>query len=49
MKDTATETFDIRRSKPSEPYFIVPPGFRPNTFFVGFEKYVESCSVMTGC
>ncbi|KAI4210417.1 MAG: hypothetical protein LQ351_006709 [Letrouitia transgressa] len=41
MKDTATETFDTRRSKPSEPYFIVPPGFRPNTFFVGFDKELQ--------
>ena len=30
----------VRPSKPTEPYFIVPPGFRPNTFFVGMEKYV---------
>ncbi|KAL8844442.1 MAG: hypothetical protein Q9176_001352 [Flavoplaca citrina] len=28
----------VRPSKPTEPYFIVPPGFRPNTFFVGMEK-----------
>ena len=25
-------------SKPAEPYFFVPPGFRPNTFFVGMDK-----------
>lgn len=25
-------------AKPAEPYFVVPPGFRPNTFFVGMEK-----------
>lgn len=24
--------------KPAEPYFIVPPGFRANTYFVGMEK-----------
>ncbi|KAL9611006.1 MAG: hypothetical protein Q9167_004320 [Letrouitia subvulpina] len=41
MKDTATEISDIQRSKPSEPYFIVPPGFRPNTFFVGFERELQ--------
>lgn len=28
----------VQTSTPSEPYFIVPPGFRPNTFFVGMEK-----------
>ncbi|KAL8766672.1 MAG: hypothetical protein Q9209_006602 [Squamulea sp. 1 TL-2023] len=28
----------LQNPKPSEPYFIVPPGFRPNTFFVGMEK-----------
>ena len=25
-------------NKPTEPFFIVPPGFRANTFFVGMEK-----------
>ena len=24
-----------------EPYFIVPPGFRPNTFFIGMEKELK--------
>ncbi|KAI4124450.1 MAG: hypothetical protein LQ347_005732 [Umbilicaria vellea] len=28
-------------SKLAEPYFIVPPGFRPNTFFVGMENELE--------
>ena len=28
--------------KPSEPYFIVPPGFRSNTFFVGMEKELQN-------
>lgn len=37
MKDDATNTFGSPL-KPLEPYFIVPPGFRPNTFFVGMEK-----------
>ena len=27
--------------KPTEPFFIVPPGFRPNTFFVGMEKELK--------
>ncbi len=36
-KDNATNT-PASPSKPTEPYFIVPPGFRPNTFFVGMEK-----------
>ena len=27
--------------KPSEPYFIVPPGFRANAFFVGMEKELK--------
>ncbi|KAI4272674.1 MAG: hypothetical protein LQ337_005132 [Flavoplaca oasis] len=31
----------VQPSKPSEPYFIVPPGFRPNTFFVGMEKELQ--------
>ena len=25
-------------TKPAEPFFFVPPGFRPNTFFVGMDK-----------
>ncbi|MCJ1471716.1 hypothetical protein MMC13_000356, partial [Lambiella insularis] len=29
-------------TKSSEPYYVVPPGFRPNTFFVGMEKELES-------
>ena len=28
-------------AKPPEPYFIVPPGFRPNSFFVGMEKELK--------
>ena len=36
-KDNATST-PASPAKPTEPYFIVPPGFRPNTFFVGMEK-----------
>ena len=28
-------------SKPPEPYFIVPPGFHSNTFFVGMHKELE--------
>ncbi|KAL8670680.1 MAG: hypothetical protein Q9168_004801, partial [Polycauliona sp. 1 TL-2023] len=32
---------DLQTSKPTEPYFIVPPGFRPNTFFVGMEKELQ--------
>ncbi|KAL8653022.1 MAG: hypothetical protein Q9226_004017 [Calogaya cf. arnoldii] len=31
----------VQTSNPSEPYFIVPPGFRPNTFFVGMEKQLQ--------
>ena len=39
MKDDATNTDQISSSsKSSEPYFVVPPGLRPNTFFVGMEK-----------
>ncbi|MCJ1311437.1 hypothetical protein MMC25_005108 [Agyrium rufum] len=29
-------------SKASEPYFIVPPGFHPNSFFVGMEKELKA-------
>ena len=36
-RDNATST-PTSPAKPAEPYFIVPPGFRPNTFFVGMEK-----------
>ncbi|MCJ1303934.1 hypothetical protein MMC08_006745, partial [Hypocenomyce scalaris] len=28
-------------SKLAEPYFIVPPGFRPNTFFVGMDRELK--------
>ncbi|KAL8870209.1 MAG: hypothetical protein Q9174_003693 [Haloplaca sp. 1 TL-2023] len=42
LKASASETNDTRPSKPTEPYFIVPPGFRPNTFFIGMDKYVRS-------
>ncbi|CAF9927161.1 hypothetical protein IMSHALPRED_007139 [Imshaugia aleurites] len=35
--DHATNT-PASPTRPTEPYFIVPPGFRPNTFFVGMEK-----------
>lgn len=39
MSDGATNTpVDPATTKPSEPYFIVPPGFRPNSFFVGMDK-----------
>jgi hypothetical protein len=43
MKDEATTTNTPGSPiKPTEPYFIVPPGFRTNTFFVGLEKeYTE--------
>ena len=34
----ASNTATDSPSKTSEPYFIVPPGFRTNTFFVGMEK-----------
>lgn len=37
MKDDATIT-TVPPFKPAEPYFIVPPGFRANTYFVGMEK-----------
>lgn len=36
-KDNATN-IPASPTQPIEPYFIVPPGFRPNTFFVGMEK-----------
>lgn len=36
-KDNTTNT-PASFPRPTEPYFIVPPGFRPNTFFVGMEK-----------
>ena len=39
-KSNENDSPAVQTSKPSEPYFIVPPGFRPNTFFVGMEKYV---------
>ena len=39
MKDDATNTDQASTSsKSSEPYFIVPPWLRANTFFVGMEK-----------
>ncbi|KAL8785752.1 MAG: hypothetical protein Q9195_008518 [Heterodermia aff. obscurata] len=52
LKDDATTTADlpsesaepnkiIELAKPNEPFFIVPPGFRPNTFFVGMEKEIQ--------
>ena len=31
----------ILPTKPEEPYFIVPPGFRPNTFFIGMERELQ--------
>ena len=37
MTDDATNT-PASPVKPPEPYFIVPPGFRPNTFFVGLGR-----------
>ena len=37
MKDGATDTSDAP-AKPPDPYFIVPPGFRKNNYFVGMEK-----------
>lgn len=42
----ASNSSAVQTSIPSEPYFIVPPGFRPNTFFVGMEKY--ACNQITG-
>ncbi|KAL8995566.1 MAG: hypothetical protein Q9188_006778 [Gyalolechia gomerana] len=41
LRNTATATSEAQSSKPSEPYFIVPPGFRPNTFFVGMDKELQ--------
>ncbi|KAL8705748.1 MAG: hypothetical protein Q9201_001143 [Fulgogasparrea decipioides] len=38
LSDTAPNISEPQPSRPSEPYFIVPPGFRPNTFFVGMDK-----------
>ena len=39
MSDGATNTpRDSPGSKPYEPYFIVPPGFRQNSIFVGMDK-----------
>ena len=35
IKDDATNT---ESAKTTEPYFIVPPGFRKNSYFVGMEK-----------
>ncbi|MCJ1286213.1 hypothetical protein MMC26_005558 [Xylographa opegraphella] len=29
-------------TKPSEPYYSVPPGFRPNTIFVGMERELQT-------
>jgi hypothetical protein len=37
LKDDATTTADLP-AKPTASYFIVPPGFRANTFFVGMER-----------
>ncbi|KAI4111453.1 MAG: hypothetical protein LQ339_000652 [Xanthoria mediterranea] len=37
----ASNSSAVQTSIPSEPYFIVPPGFRPNTFFVGMEKQLQ--------
>ena len=37
MKDDATNT-PAEPTKSNEPYFIVPPGFRKNNYFVGREK-----------
>ena len=37
---STTEIPDIV-AKPPEPFFIVPPGFRPNSFFVGMEKELQ--------
>ena len=37
--DNATNTPSlVTPPKPPEAYFIVPPGFRPNTFFIGTER-----------
>ena len=48
MTDDATNT-PPTTSKPTEPYFIVPPGFRPNTFFVGLEReYAELDKTLFG-
>ena len=39
MSDGSTNTpVDPATTKPSEPYYMVPPGFRPNSFFVGMDK-----------
>lgn len=39
MNDSATNTDEVLAPPPSsEPYFITPPGLRPNTFFVGMQK-----------
>ena len=43
MKDSATNTAES--PKPSDAYFIVPPGFRPNSFFVGMEKELRDLDV----
>ncbi|KAL9040925.1 MAG: hypothetical protein Q9180_001608 [Flavoplaca navasiana] len=41
LQNNENESPAVQPSKPSEPYFIVPPGFRPNTFFVGMEKEMQ--------
>ncbi|MCJ1462048.1 hypothetical protein MMC07_000648 [Pseudocyphellaria aurata] len=40
VKDDATNTTEVS-AQPPEPYFIVPPGFRANTFFVGMDKEMQ--------
>ncbi|KAL8896315.1 MAG: hypothetical protein Q9192_003160 [Flavoplaca navasiana] len=41
LQSNENESPAVKPSKPSEPYFIVPPGFRPNTFFVGMDKEMQ--------
>lgn len=42
MKDQGTNT---QLSKSAEPYFIVPPGFRKNTYFVGMDKEYKELDI----
>jgi len=37
-RDDATNTLPISSTKPTDPYFIVPHGFRANTYYVAMEK-----------
>ena len=41
-KEPARSSFDLPSpTKPADPYFIVPPDFRENTFFFGMEKELQ--------